>query len=98
MHLASDDLAAHISQSLRQQIGRGEYVNLTLLLKGSVELADFCSGIFLRLSADGHIESRPKECKDKIKSIDNWTDDFLIYASIYLRTYLASTSLHIFDK
>lgn len=87
MHLASDDLAAHVPQSLRQQIGQEEYVNLALLLKGSVELADFCSGTLLRLSADGHIESRPKECKDKIKSIDNWTDAFLIFASIYLRTY-----------
>lgn len=87
MRVAADDLAAHVPQSLRQQIGRGEYVNIALLLKGSVELADFCGGSLLHISTDGRIESRPKQCKDTIKTIESWSDAFLIFSSIYLSTH-----------
>jgi hypothetical protein len=85
--LSHDDLAAHVPVAIKQQIGRGEYTNLALLLKGSVELSDFCSGSILKISADGVIETRPKECKDRVQSIEKWTDAFLIFACIYLSTH-----------
>ena len=81
--LASDALASHVPSLVKQHICRGEYINLALLLKGAVELSELCSGAVLRLSSDSKIEIS-KECKDKISSIQRWTDAFIIYTSIYL--------------
>lgn len=91
IRLANDDLTAHIPSSIKQQICRGEYINLALLLKGAVDLAEFCSGSFLKISADGRIESSQRECKDKINTIEKWTDAFIVYSSIYLASHPGKT-------
>jgi hypothetical protein len=80
VQLADDDIAAHVPPALKQQIARGEYVNLALLLKGSIELSD--------ISADGKIETQARPCKDKIYTIEKWTDAFIVYASIYTASNL----------
>ena len=41
---SGDELFAHVPKTLRHQICKGEYINLALLLKGGMELKDFCSG------------------------------------------------------
>ena len=87
IRLANDDLAAHVPPSLKQQICKGEYINLALLLKGAVELSSYCKGGVLKISAEGHIETMSKECKDKVSSIEQWTNAFIIYASIYLLSH-----------
>ena len=87
IRLADDDLSAHVPATLKQKICKGEYINLALLLKGSVELSEFCKGSVFRLSSDGHLESAQRECKDQISSIEKWTNAFIIYASIYLSTH-----------
>lgn len=84
---SNDELYVHIPKSLRLQICKGEYVNLALLLKGEMELQEFCSGSTLKLSGDGAIESKPKICKDKIQSIEKWTDAFILYMSIYITVH-----------
>ncbi|MES9880227.1 MAG: hypothetical protein ABW185_05025, partial [Sedimenticola sp.] len=66
------------------QIIRGEYVNLALLLKGGMELDDLCSSAVLRLSVEGNLESRPRECRDRITTIERWSDAFLIYMAIFI--------------
>ncbi|KAH3690777.1 hypothetical protein DPMN_191978 [Dreissena polymorpha] len=43
----SDEIAAHIPDQCKQHIGRGEYVNFALLLKGSVEFQSYLSGAIL---------------------------------------------------
>ena len=53
---SGDEIFAHIPKTLRQQICNGEYINLALLLKGGMELKDFCSGGSLKLNTDGGIE------------------------------------------
>lgn len=89
VQLADDDIAAHVPPALKQQIARGEYVNLALLLKGSIELSDiYDKGSTLRLSADGKIETQARPCKDKIYTIEKWTDAFIVYASIYTASNL----------
>ncbi|XP_060563096.1 uncharacterized protein LOC132722588 [Ruditapes philippinarum] len=87
IRLADDDLAAHVPTSLKQKICRGEYVNLMLLLKGAVELSEFCKGTVFKLDSEGHIESAQKECKEQINCIEKWTNAFIIYASIYLSSH-----------
>ena len=63
------------------------YININLLLKGNVELLEFSSGGDLHMIDKGLVESRPKAVKDKVVSIEKWTDAFLIFASIYLKRY-----------
>lgn len=41
----------------------------------------------LKLNADGAIEMKSKVCKEKIPSIEKWTDAFPVYMSIYLTAY-----------
>ena len=73
---SGDEIFVHVPSSLRQQICNGEYINLALLLKGGMELQDFCEGGSLKLTSNGDIEMRAKVCKDKVPSIDKWTDVF----------------------
>ena len=96
LRCSGDEIFAHVPMSLRQQICNGEYINLALLLKGGMELQDFCEGGSLKLSSDGGTEMRAKVCKDKINTITKWTDTFLLYTSIYLTQYpnKASQLLH----
>jgi len=92
MRVSSDNLAAHLPSSLKQQIGNGDYVNLALLLKGALELRELSSGGVLKISPDGHLETGTRSCKDKITSIERWTDAFLIYSSVYLASH--PTKIH----
>lgn len=87
IRLANDDLASHVPASLKARITKGEFINLALLLKGAVELADHCNSSVLKLNSDGALETSRKECKEKITSIEKWTNAFLIYASIYLQAF-----------
>ena len=87
LRLGSDDISSHVPNQICQKIWAHEYINLNLLLKGNVELQDFCSGGVLHITDKGQVESRPKLVKEKITTIDQWTDAFLIFASIYLKKY-----------
>lgn len=91
IRLANDDLAIHIPHSLKNQIQRGDYINLALLLKGAVDLAEFGAGNVVRLCSDGTLETRQRECREKIDTIERWTDAFTIYMSVYLSSYPEKT-------
>ncbi|KAJ8315081.1 hypothetical protein KUTeg_007231, partial [Tegillarca granosa] len=80
---ADDDITAQ----LREEIWGHQYVNLSLLLKGSAELTDFYTASNLVLNESGCFEFRPKVLKDKIPSIEKLTDAFLLFTNIYLRRY-----------
>lgn len=75
---STDDIAVHIPQNIKEQIWRGEYINLSILLKGAIELSEFSSGHILVLTANGQIESKPKVLKGRIACIEQWSDAFLI--------------------
>ena len=80
----ADEIHVHVPLSLKQQIWRGEFINLAILLKGSVELTNMCAPNVLRVMADVTLEARPRECKDIINSIEKWTDAFMIFMSIVI--------------
>lgn len=94
----NDGVAIHVPSSLKQRICRGEYVNLALLLKGAVELADYASGSSVFVLNGGTLESRPRECKDEITSVERWSDAFIIFMDIYLSAhpYRMHELLHYF--
>lgn len=83
---ADDDLAVHVPQQLKQKIWDNKYINISLLLKGNAELAEIYSGGLLHV-VDGKIEARPKQSKEKVNSIEQWTEAFLIFMSIYVAHY-----------
>ena len=83
---ADDDLSVHVPQQLKRKIWDNKYINIVLLLKGNAELAEICSGGVLHVS-DGKVEARPKQTKEKVNSIEQWTEAFLIFMSIYLSRY-----------
>ncbi len=80
------DIASHVPLLLRQRVMKNEYINLALLLKGSSDLINHCSGGDLFIDPEsGRILTRPPQVKEKIPSIEKWTDAFLIYMNIFLR-------------
>ncbi|KAH3720926.1 hypothetical protein DPMN_063837 [Dreissena polymorpha] len=81
---ANDDVSIHVPASLKLRICRGEYINLELLLKGPFELADYTNGSSVFVLNNGSLESRPKECKDVISSIERLSDAFIMFMDIYL--------------
>ena len=74
LRLGSDDISSHVPNQICQKIWAHEYINFNLLLKGNVELQDFCSGGVLHITDKGKYESRPKVVKEKITTINQWTD------------------------
>ena len=87
---ADDELAVHVPSQLKQKIWEHKYINIALLLKGNAELAEIFSGGVLHVS-DGKVEARPKQTKEKVNSIEQWTEAFLIFMSIYLSRYPGKT-------
>jgi hypothetical protein len=61
IHIADDDFAAQVPNSLVNRFARVNTLTLTIcLLKGADELSEICSVSFFRLNANGQIETVPK--------------------------------------
>jgi len=86
---AADDIFIHVPIAIRRQIWSGSYINMALLLKGAMELNDICSGSIFQITANGTIEAKAKECKEKVQSIAKWTDAFMIFMAVYLKQHAA---------
>ena len=86
-----DDLSVHIPARIKDKIWKNQYININLLLKGTVELHDLCSGGTLKVSDSGILEKQPKFSKEKVPNLDKWTDAFVIFMSIYLKKYPQKT-------
>ena len=85
--LGSDDLSAHVPIQICEKIRDNKYINLTLLLKGIIELHDLFSGGLIHLTETDTFEARPKITREKIPDTDKWTGAFLIFSSIYLQKH-----------
>ena len=85
MRCGGDDLGVHVPLSVCQKIWTNQYINLSLLLKGNVELQELCSSSVLKINENGTIQSQPKVVTEQIPNIEKWTDAFLIFVSIYAK-------------
>jgi len=81
---SDDDLTIHVPPKLKTHIQNLQYTYIALLLQGSLVLSRICSGGNLVVGATGCIEAQPQSQSDKyfIKSIEEWTDSFIIYSAI----------------
>jgi len=82
-----DALALHVPQQIKEKIWRNEYVDLGLLLKGNIELDDICTGGLIQLNEAGVLETKPKSSNQSVATINEWTDAFIIFCSIYWLKY-----------
>ena len=89
LRCGDDSLAFHLPKQIQDKITSHQYINLALLLKGNIELEELCSGGTLHLNEKGGLETRPKSSKNTIRNIDEWTDAFTIFASVYLSKFPA---------
>ena len=87
LRCGDEDLTLHLPKQIIEKIFNQQYINLAMLLKGSIELPELCSGGTLHINEKGCIESRPKISKQSIRSIDEWTDAFIIFSSVYLKKF-----------
>lgn len=76
-------LGYHVDRATKQKIVNGEYVNLGSLL---VRDPTKTQSSTLSVDAQGQLVAHPKQTH-KISSVDNWTDAFLIFSSIYLEAH-----------
>ena len=53
-------------------------------------MTELFSGGVLHVS-DGKVEALPKQTKERVNTIEQWTDAFLIFMSIYLSRYPGKT-------
>ncbi|MEW8547619.1 MAG: hypothetical protein AB2693_29275, partial [Candidatus Thiodiazotropha sp.] len=91
MRCGDDDIAYHVPGSVKQKIRSHQFVNLAVLLKGGVELAELYGSNLLSVNEKGQLETRPKTVSEKISNISRWTDAFLIFSSIYLEQFPEKT-------
>ena len=73
----------HVDKATRQKIVSGENVHLGALLVRDPTMTQAST---LSLDTQGQLVAQPKSVR-KIASIDNWTEAFLIFASIYLEAH-----------
>ncbi len=78
-------LGDHIQQSVRDKIGRGEFVELGSLLETWGPRQDQQKGLSLSLNEAGCPVLKPAmNTPRKIFNISTWTSAFLIYASVFI--------------
>lgn len=73
----------HVDNATKHKIVNGEYINLGSLLVRDPTKSQSST---LTLDAQGQLVTQPKPTS-KISNVKNWTDAFLIYASIYLEAH-----------
>ena len=84
---AASELGLEVQQSTKDKIAQGQYVDMSLLLPGKI---DPPRGHKLGLSADGQFMITPAAGR-KITTIEEWSDAFLVYSSLYLATHPSET-------
>ena len=81
-----DDIGTNVSDKVKEKIWSGVYVDLaTLLCKDDLK-ADTGTGQKI-VVIDGELVIKQKTPETKIATIEQWTDAFLIYVSIYIQKH-----------
>ncbi|XP_033749321.1 uncharacterized protein LOC117334012 [Pecten maximus] len=76
----SDQLGDHVHASVKEKIWKNEYLDLGVLSDLDPELGMRQNVVFI----NGSLQLRVAQAKSKVNNIEEWTNAFLIYTSIYL--------------
>lgn len=79
----NDQLGTNVSQTLKEKITNGEYIDLGLLLTNTAHGQEHNNIIVMN---NGQLQCQPKSGK-KISDISSWIDAFLIFMSIYVGSH-----------
>ncbi|KAK3107096.1 hypothetical protein FSP39_007069 [Pinctada imbricata] len=77
---ATSELGYNVSNKIKMKIANGDYVDLATLVSKPSDSDSLSKQLKIE---DGKLVLGPKSHVTKIDNIDQWTDAFLIYASIY---------------
>ncbi|XP_067668108.1 uncharacterized protein [Haliotis asinina] len=86
-----DDLGVNLPIALKEKIWKGEYVNLSLLLKSDRELEDYACTSAVFVNMGGQLELKPKSTGKRVQNIFEWTTAFTVYMSIYILAHPEAT-------
>ena len=82
---ASDELGMHISLANKEKIVKGEFIDLASLLKNTnLNVKPVNQTISL---VQGELVLQQKQQHQKINNIEQWTDAFVIYTSVYCQVH-----------
>jgi hypothetical protein len=76
-----EDIAINVSLSIKEQIQRGEYVDLSTLLSNSLMHESLNSQKVTLFQVE--LIMHPRHSPIHITSIDQWTSAFIVYIAIY---------------
>lgn len=74
-----DSLGANVSESVKQKIVKGDFIDLGQLLSNPIPM----DGKQTLTISNGQVVIEPKRASVKITNVQQWTDAFLIFSSIY---------------
>lgn len=89
VHSVSHDLGFNVSNKTKLKIANGEYVDLASLLSKPSDPESQSKQLSI---SDDKIIVGPKSSESKINDIQQWTDAFLVFASIYTAAHPSSVS------
>jgi hypothetical protein len=84
MSIATDSISSHITLNIREKVWANKYVNLSLLLKPASVLLDISRGRKSFLHQMGPYKLGRQAHPERIKSVEQWTDAFVIIIDIYI--------------
>ena len=82
--LPSQDLGHNVPNKIKLKIANGEYVDLVSLVSKPVDPEQASKQLLIE---DGKLIVGPKASDGKIENIQQWTDAFLIYSTIYVTAH-----------
>lgn len=72
-------MGANVSESVKQKIVKGDFIDLGQLLSNLIPM----DGKQTLTISNGQVVIEPKRASVKITNVQQWTDAFLIFSSIY---------------
>ena len=87
MRCGGDNLGMLVTDNVQTKIKQNEYVNLASLLRCTMEGKDPQQETLIGFDERGNIVTKPKSLTEKIMTIEQWTDAFFVYSSIYLSAH-----------
>ena len=84
------DIDGHVPFTIKKKIQASQYIDLAYLLEGSIQTSDpgsYSLNLTMGESPSGALTLKAPGPKRQISNIEQWTDAFLVFASVYLKIH-----------